>query len=645
MDTDEFPTFGLTLPPQGCDGLVGCVIHDRYELLDEIGEGGFGCVFRARQKTPARLVAVKVSRHDAGVNDRMVREADVLATFDHPAIARVYDANKWDSPLGSRVYVVMELVPDAERFHAYCLNRLPRITDRMRLFIRVCEAVGAAHDRGIVHRDLKPGNVLVSGSGQPKVIDFGIAKILESENVDPPVASAKGAGRTAPDDGTKTGMFMGTAPYAPPEQMAGEPVTPQSDVYALGKMLEDVFSDRPGGLPTGLRQVVDRCTRPDQQDRYADATQLAGVLDRWLRRRNLPMGFSAAFATVAACVALWIIARPGDQSRSVPQLPPVAQATAPSEPMPMPLRPIGKADEIASDTTASDAQGRWFVAALQSNEVAISLQNTPQTVFARPRLDSPAERPLAFDATGDHLAAHDGEHYRVWKMTDIERDSSGRRVRVPESASEPPYPFGCLALSADGTTLYGQTGERSLVAMAVNDGRLIEKIRLPSTSTAHITTLCRGPDPKTVFFGTSDGTIIRWAVGQGTLTNLDGPHGAGVAFVVSSLHGDRLASLGADEVIRIRSATGMTVAAHQGPGKPQALTLATATRVLVASRSASERHSRVTRYDIQDTSDGIGLVVTGTAAVPESVLSLEAGGASFLAVTLDRQGGRVTEVW
>ncbi len=206
----------------------------RYRLLQLIGEGGFGSVFLAEQTEPVhRRVALKIIK--AGMDTRQViarfeAERQALAMMDHPNIARVLDAGATDA---GRPYFVMELVRGAA-VTAYCDSRQMSISERLRLFRQVCNAVQHAHQKGIIHRDLKPSNVLVSeadGRPVPKVIDFGIAK-------------ATGARLTDLTIFTEMHQLIGTPEYMSPEQaeVSGVDIDTRSDVYSLGVMLYELLA-------------------------------------------------------------------------------------------------------------------------------------------------------------------------------------------------------------------------------------------------------------------------------------------------------------------------------------------------------------------------------------------------------------------
>jgi serine/threonine protein kinase/WD40 repeat protein len=202
-----------------------------YRILRELGRGGMGTVYLAERDEPGlrKTVAVKVVRRgmdSAFVVGRFRTERQILAALEHPGIARLYDGGTTDEGLP---FFVMEYV-DGEDLLRHCDGRRLPIAARLELFVRVCEAVQYAHQRLVVHRDLKPTNVLVAASGQPKLLDFGIAKLLVPQRGD------EGADETA------SVIRLMTPDYASPEQVRGERVTTASDVYSLGVILYELLS-------------------------------------------------------------------------------------------------------------------------------------------------------------------------------------------------------------------------------------------------------------------------------------------------------------------------------------------------------------------------------------------------------------------
>lgn len=202
-----------------------------YRVIREIGRGGMGSVFLAARADEAfqKLVAIKIIRRGLDTDDILRRfrsERQILAKLDHPNITRLLDAGSTD---GGLPYFVMEYI-DGEPIDQYCDGHKLNTTERLKLFQAVCAAVGYAHQNLVIHRDIKPGNILVTNEGVPRLLDFGIAKLLaaEPETIDSTLTIAR---RLTPE-------------YASPEQLRGEPITTVSDVYSLGVLLYVLLTGR-----------------------------------------------------------------------------------------------------------------------------------------------------------------------------------------------------------------------------------------------------------------------------------------------------------------------------------------------------------------------------------------------------------------
>src|SRR5277367_3952257 len=197
-----------------------------YNIVEEIGHGGMGEVYRAGRADGQyeKEVAIKLVRggyDTASVLERFRHERQILASLDHPNIARLLDGGTTDEGIP---YLVMELIVGTP-IDRYCDAHQLNVSDRLRLFLQVCSAVQYAHQRLVIHRDIKPGNILVTKEGVPKLLDFGIAKILDPAAV----AATTVAGPMTPE-------------YASPEQIRGEPITTASDVYSLGVVLYQLLT-------------------------------------------------------------------------------------------------------------------------------------------------------------------------------------------------------------------------------------------------------------------------------------------------------------------------------------------------------------------------------------------------------------------
>jgi hypothetical protein len=236
---------------------------DRYRLLELIGEGGFGAVYMAEQREPVqRRVALKIIK--LGMDTRQViarfeAERQALAMMTHPNIARVLDAGATER---GRPYFVMELVRGVP-ITKHCDDHRCTLEERLHLFIKVCNAVQHAHQKGVVHRDLKPGNILVTlhdGEPVPKVIDFGIAKATSGRLTDRTLF-------------TEFRQFIGTPAYMSPEQaeMSGLDIDTRSDIYSLGVLLYELLVGAPPFEPERFRDKgyaeLQRVIRDEQPPR------------------------------------------------------------------------------------------------------------------------------------------------------------------------------------------------------------------------------------------------------------------------------------------------------------------------------------------------------------------------------------------
>jgi len=311
-----------------------------YEILGELGRGGMGVVYRARQVRLDRLCALKMILSGAHSADaevaRFLVEARAIARLQHPGIVQVFEVGEHDG----RPYLALEYCPGGSLDAALARHPLPAREAAARVRA-LAEAVQAAHAAGVIHRDLKPANVLLTEHGEPKLTDFGLAKKLDEAGA------------------TRTGSVMGTPSYMAPEQARGDKdVGPPADVYALGAILYECLAGRPPfraatametllqvlhdepvplrrlspGTPTDLETIAHKCLEKDPAKRYPSAEALANDLGRylsgepiaarpvgrlergvkWLRRNPVVAGLAAAVGltlllgtAVSLALAVW----------------------------------------------------------------------------------------------------------------------------------------------------------------------------------------------------------------------------------------------------------------------------------------------------------------------------------------------------
>ena len=213
-----------------------------YRVVREIGSGGMGIVYLAERADEQfeQQVAIKLVRQrlvDPEIEARLVAERQILANLDHPNIARLLDGGT--TPDGTP-YLVMEHI-DGIRIDSYCDKHHLKIDDRLELFRTICTAVHYAHQNLVVHRDIKPSNILVTSDGTPKLLDFGIAKLIDTSG-------------TAMDGLTRAGVSLMTPENAAPEQVLGKPITTATDTYALGVLLYSLLTGYTPLQLSGLRQ-------------------------------------------------------------------------------------------------------------------------------------------------------------------------------------------------------------------------------------------------------------------------------------------------------------------------------------------------------------------------------------------------------
>ena len=269
--------------------------YGRYKVLEELGQGSMGIVYKAHDPNLDLILAVKVLRPECLQGETLVKrflaEARVLGRLDHPNIVRVYNV---DEDQGT-VYIAMEFL-EGEGLNDLAKRKRLSPGEIADLGAKIAEALGYAHSKGIVHRDVKPGNILVRSDGKPKITDFGIARIED----------------TAEHLRTQAGEVLGTPAYMAPEQVLSEPVDGRSDIFSLGIILYELcagerpfrgdslgavfqaitqatpvpLSERNPEIPAALAEVVERCLRRNPADRFQSGEELAAALRGCIRKES-----------------------------------------------------------------------------------------------------------------------------------------------------------------------------------------------------------------------------------------------------------------------------------------------------------------------------------------------------------------------
>ncbi len=300
-----------------------------YEVVALIGAGGMGEVYRARDAKLNRDVAIKVLLPSvAGDPDRLARfsrEAQVLASLNHPNIAHIHGFEE----AGGVTALVLELVEGEDLAQRIARGPIP-IDEALPIALQIAKAVEAAHDLGIIHRDLKPANIKVRADGAVKVLDFGLAKALDPLSASPAAAAlANSPTITSPAAMTAAGTILGTVAYMSPEQARGKPVDKRADIWAFGVVVFEMLTGRrlfagdtindvlaavltrgpdfgalPAATPTKVRDLLRRCLQKDPKQRMRDMGEARIVIDATL-------GGEEQLSTDAPPVApLWLLALP-----------------------------------------------------------------------------------------------------------------------------------------------------------------------------------------------------------------------------------------------------------------------------------------------------------------------------------------------
>jgi WD40 repeat protein/tRNA A-37 threonylcarbamoyl transferase component Bud32 len=494
-----------------------------YELLEQIGQGGMGIIYKARQLSLQRLVALKMIRPDrlASPSDvlRFRSEAEAAASLDHPNIASIYEVGEHQG----QHYFSMKLIEGGS-----LAQHLPRLAEELpvgvKILATVARAIHYAHQRGLLHRDLKPANVLLDAQRQPQVTDFGLAKRLELK---PGEASL-----------TQEGMIVGTPSYMAPEQAASQGgVSTAADVYSLGAILYELLTGRPPfrastpldtlvqlrerepAAPRSLDRRVDRdletvclkCLHKESYKRYPSAEALADDLERWFRGEPIqarPVGCGER-------ALKWARRRPG-------------------------LAALAALLVVVLSAGFAGVFWQWQRAEAGYRKVSDFAEAERKTAYARAITLAYAEWRAGNAGPAEQVLSECGPELRGWEWHYLRRLF---RVHQPSTLSGHADSVQAVAFSPDGSRIASGGADGFVKVWDRLSLREVLTLRGP----AAVTVVAFSPDGRRLASGSADGNVRVWDVARGeTVVTLRG-HAAAVNGLAFDPDGRRLASTGRGE--------------------------------------------------------------------------------------------------
>jgi eukaryotic-like serine/threonine-protein kinase len=494
--------------------MIGKALN-HYEITSQLGKGGMGEVYQANDKKLGRDVAIKVLpeefARDADRVARFQREAKLLASLNHTNIAAIYGL---EESSGTN-FLVLELVEGETLADQIKRGPIP-VEESLKLALQIAEALEAAHEKGVLHRDLKPANIKVTPEGKVKVLDFGLAKAFAGEQAELNLSNSP----TLSDMATQQGIILGTAAYMSPEQARGKAVDRRADIWAFGCVLFEMITGRiafsgkdvtdilaavirsepewanlPANLHGRLREVLERCLKKDDKDRYHDISDVkvdiqrvstdptgvlmrpvAGVEPRTRLRTLLPwLAVAIVLTAIIAGVAVWML-------KPVPPPEPHQITRFSYE-----LSKDQQFGNLTERAIAVSPDGRQFVYGNSAGLYLRSMDDLDAKLI--PGTAGEEQRPFF---------SPDGKWIGFYSSTDRKLKKIARSGGAPVTLAEAD-PYGSFSWGTDDTILYGQRPPKAGIFRVSANGGTPEQIVKPAENEEIIHPQLL-PDGKSVMF-------------------------------------------------------------------------------------------------------------------------------------------------
>jgi len=572
---------GLTSPESKSPPAPPVFIGD-HRILRKLGEGGMGVVYEAEQQNPRRHVALKVIRGGRLVDEYQVklfqREAQALARLKHPGIAAIYEAGHTDE---GQHYFVMELAPgvpllDYVKGGRPTGRRAPNgVKQRLELFLKICEAISYAHQRGVIHRDLKPANILVAdeSEGQSlggsivsrvelKVLDFGLARIIDEEG-----AGASGL--------SHAGQVRGTLPYMSPEQVSGDPgkIDVRTDVYALGVILYELLTERlpyefeHATAPQAIRIICEESPKPPSR--------------MWSESHDRDSGKAERIDQDVETIVLKALEKePERRYQSVAEMAEDVRRYLTNQPIQ--ARPPSALNQFRK-LVARHKTPFAFLATVLTLLLGFAVTMAALSARIARERDKASQQELSNRRL--LYAAHMNLAMQAWEAADIERMRELVESHIPKPGEEDMRGFEwyylwrlyhrelmtlkghgdsvlSVAFSPDGKRLATGSHDRTAKLWDAATGQELTTLKGHGIT---VTSVAFSPDGKRLATGSLDRTARLWDAATGQELIILKGHGDSVLSVAFSPDGKRLATGSADRTVRLwDAATGRELATFKG---------------------------------------------------------------------------------